>query len=217
MSNSSSIQSKLAMSPVKSTPAPVLCKRELTRIRVITAAIDCISKEGFSAAHTNRIAERADVSWGVLQYHFGDKDSLLQAVLDYIFDDFTSSIREAQINHKQLRDRVSKLIEVVWQQVSKPGYRVSIAILSNAGCNTDSTIDKSRIVDIWSREIGALWRRIIDDLTETPGKSETAKRLMFATLRGFADDLNPPERRTTESLTGELDALADSLTYLLNQ
>ena len=51
-------------------------KRELTRNKVIEAAIDCIYREGFHAANTNRIAEQAGVTWGVLQYHFGDKDGL---------------------------------------------------------------------------------------------------------------------------------------------
>ena len=43
-----------------------LKKREVTRSKVIKAAIDCIYSDGFHAAHTNRIAEKAEVSWGVL-------------------------------------------------------------------------------------------------------------------------------------------------------
>ena len=45
-------------------------KRDLTRARVIQAAINCIYTEGFHAAHTNRIADQADVSWGVLAIPF---------------------------------------------------------------------------------------------------------------------------------------------------
>ena len=74
------------------TAIPKPTKREATRQKVIEAAIDCIYRDGFHAAHTNRIAEEAGVSWGVLQYHFGDKDGLLQAVIDYIFDDFTATL-----------------------------------------------------------------------------------------------------------------------------
>ena len=74
------------------TPGKKPSKSEATRDRVIQAAIDCIYRDGFHAAHTNRIAEQAGVSWGVLQYHFGDKDGLLQAVIDRIFDDFTATL-----------------------------------------------------------------------------------------------------------------------------
>ena len=38
-------------------------KREQTRRRVIAAAIDCIYEQGFNAAHTNRIADAAGVSY----------------------------------------------------------------------------------------------------------------------------------------------------------
>ena len=35
------------------------------------------------------------MTWGVLQYHFGDKDRLLQAVLDHIFNDFLETLENA--------------------------------------------------------------------------------------------------------------------------
>ncbi len=54
----------------------------LTREKVILAAAECVAEEGFAAAHTNRIAERAGVTWGVLQHHFGDQAGLLDAVLE---------------------------------------------------------------------------------------------------------------------------------------
>ena len=192
-------------------------KRELTRNKVIRAAINCIYEEGFNAAHTNRIAERAGVSWGVLQYHFGDKDSLLEAVLDAIFDDFTQTINSAELTQKKLEERIGSLIDVVWQLVSKREYRVSMAILRNAGRDETSSIDDRKMIDIWAVEIGQLWHRLFADLAEAPANSETAKRIMFATLRGFADDLNPRQHKTTTRLQQEFSALSAALTFLLKQ
>ena len=48
-----------------------------TRARVIQAAVDCILDEGFYRASSNRIAERAGVTWGVIQHHFGTREALL--------------------------------------------------------------------------------------------------------------------------------------------
>lgn len=201
------------------TPKPAVktSKREQTRNRVVRAAISCIYQEGFNAAHTNRIAEQADVSWGVLQYHFGDKDGLLQAVLDHIFDDFTATINAAELNQPRLQQRLITLIEVVWQLVSKPEYRVSMAILRNAGRDDSSVIDDRKMVALWSKEIGKLWDLLFADLIETPSNSETAKRIMFATLRGLADDLNPRQRKTAAQLQQEFSALSDALNFLLIQ
>jgi len=198
-------------------PPQKVSKREITRKRVINAAIDCIYKEGFNAAHTNRIAEQAEVSWGVLQYHFGDKDGLLQAVLDSIFKDFTVAINSAELKQTNLSQRISRLIDVVWELVSQPEYRVSMAILRNAGRDEASLIDDKQMVEMWSLEIGKLWSRLFEDLIDTPTNSETAKRIMFATLRGFADDLNPRKHKTTRQLQQEFSALAEALTFLLEQ
>ncbi len=42
----------------------------------------CILDEGFEAASARHIAERAGVTWGVIQYHFGDREALMMAVVD---------------------------------------------------------------------------------------------------------------------------------------
>jgi AcrR family transcriptional regulator len=194
-----------------------LSKRELTRNRVIQAAIDCIYEEGFHAAHTNRIAERAGVSWGVIQYHFGDKDGLLQAVLDDFFNQFTDTLAHSNLSDKQLELRIRALISVIWSLVSKREYRVSIAILRNAGRSKDSAINGQNQTNIWAKKITPLWRQVFTGLMDEPANSETAKRLMFATLRGLADELNPEGKTSSKALEAEFNALGDALTFLLEK
>ena len=192
-------------------------KRELTRNKVICAAIDCIYEEGFHAAHTNRIAEKAGVSWGVLQYHFGDKDGLLQAVLDYIFLDFSDTLSQANLSDKQLKLRIRNLIAVIWSLVSKREYRISNAILRNAGLSKESSINGQKQLNSWAREISCLWRQVFTDLMDEPDNSNAVKRLMFATLRGLADELNPERKASRKKLEEEFNALGDALTYLLEK
>ena len=128
-------------------------KREITRDKVIRAAIDAIYSEGFHAAHTNRIAEEAGVSWGVLQYHFGDKDGLLQAVIDDIFEDFENTLAATTLQGHDLNQRVRQLTEVIWGLVSKKEYRVSLAILRNAGKDDNSSIDGQKQLNRWAKKI----------------------------------------------------------------
>jgi AcrR family transcriptional regulator len=197
------------------TVAVKVSKREITRSKVIRAAIDCIYEEGFYAAHTNRIAEKAGVSWGVIQYHFGDKDGLLQAVLDDYFDYFTDTLAQTNLSDEQLSLRIHSLIEVVWSLVSKREYRVSIAILRNAGRSKDSSINGQNLTNIWAKKITPLWRQLFFGLVEEPANSETVKRLMFATLRGLADELNPKGKTSSKGLKEEFSALGDALSFLL--
>lgn len=189
-------------------------KRELTRRRVIKAAIECIYEHGFNAAHTNRIAEAAGVSWGVLQYHFGDKDGLLQAVLDDSFEDFSSTLRGTELRGDTLRERMGYLIEVVWSLVSKRGYRVTMAILRNAGKDDNSTLNGEKQVANWTRTTSRLWDRLFEDDQPDPQRSEIARHLVFATLRGMADEVNPAGR-SSKAKAREREALAEAITFLL--
>jgi TetR/AcrR family transcriptional regulator, regulator of cefoperazone and chloramphenicol sensitivity len=192
-------------------------KREATREKVIQAAIDCIYRDGFHAAHTNRIAEEAGVSWGVLQYHFGDKDGLLQAVIDYIFDDFSATLESTSLQGDDLQQRVRQLIDVVWALVSKKEYRVSIAILRNAGKDESSSINGQKQLSRWARKTSQLWDELFADKIQEPRQSEIARHLLFATLRGMVDEINPKNVKTKKSIKLECDALGAAITFLLTR
>jgi AcrR family transcriptional regulator len=195
--------------------SPKASKREATREKVIRAAIDCIYRDGFHAAHTNRIAEEAGVSWGVLQYHFGDKDGLLQAVIDYIFDDFSMTLEETKLESKELQPRVRQLIDVIWKLVSKKEYRVSIAILRNAGKDDASKINGQKQLTRWARKTSQLWHELFEDEIQEPQQSDIARHLLFATLRGMVDEINPRSVKTKKAIKLECDALSEAITYLL--
>jgi AcrR family transcriptional regulator len=192
-------------------------KREITREKVIRAAIECIYREGFHAAHTNRIAEEADVSWGVLQYHFGDKDGLLQAVMDYIFTDFAATLEATSLQGADLQQRVRQLIDVVWALVSKKEYRVSIAILRNAGKDQSSSINGQKQLNRWAKKTSQLWDELFADNIREPQQSEIARHLLFATLRGMVDEINPRSIKTKKAIKLECDALSEAITFLLTR
>ena len=62
-------------------------KGEATRARVIEAARGCISELGYHGASSNEIARRAGITWGVIQYHFGTRESVLLAVVDHAIEE----------------------------------------------------------------------------------------------------------------------------------
>jgi len=50
---------------------------ELTRQKVLDAAIQTILEVGYYQASSNAIARRAGVTWGTLQHQFGTREALL--------------------------------------------------------------------------------------------------------------------------------------------
>lgn len=57
-----------------------------TRDALIKAAALLLAEVGYAGATTTRIAVRAGLSRGALQYHFRSKDEIMVAVADYIAD-----------------------------------------------------------------------------------------------------------------------------------
>ena len=74
-----------------------------TRAAIIAETVACILEEGFAAASAKHITERANVSWGVIQYHFGDRDQLLMAVVDQGFAGLQQTLAEVELPAGPLR------------------------------------------------------------------------------------------------------------------
>jgi len=58
--------------------------REIRRLQLIMAAIESISKRGFSDTTLKHVTEGADLSHGVVNYHFDSKESLYDATLGFL-------------------------------------------------------------------------------------------------------------------------------------
>src|SRR3954462_4738697 len=68
-------------------------RADRTRALVIDETVRCVIEEGFGAASAKHITERAGVTWGVIQYHFGDRDGLLMAVVDKGFGQLLETLQ----------------------------------------------------------------------------------------------------------------------------
>src|SRR6201986_1546408 len=79
-------------------------RSDRTRALVIEETILCVREEGFAAASTRHISERAGVTWGVIQYHFGDRDGLLMAVVDDGVARLLESLSSADVSDLPLRE-----------------------------------------------------------------------------------------------------------------
>lgn len=103
-------------------------RADRTRELLIDETIRCIREEGFSAASTRHIIERAGVSWGVIQYHFGDRDGLLTAVIENAVDRLVDSLAELA-EPAQSMDDSQTLVESVWAALANPPAMAGLEIL----------------------------------------------------------------------------------------
>ena len=65
-----------------------------TKSRIIAAAIQAFSSDGYEGASTRQIAALAHENQGLITYHFGNKENLWKAAVDALFGGFRAQLEE---------------------------------------------------------------------------------------------------------------------------
>jgi AcrR family transcriptional regulator len=183
-----------------------------TRDAIIQETVRCINEEGFAAASANHIAERAGVTWGVIQYHFGDRNGLLSAVIVDSFQRLRRGVESLAVPDGPLRQRVEVVVDAAWAAFSGPESRASFEILISARAGRD----RERVDELegMARDLRSLSGLLFGNRVDLGGEEAVIGELLWATLRGLvmAQMLTS---RTIDS-TRERSLLVDLITGVLD-
>ncbi|MDE3246409.1 MAG: TetR family transcriptional regulator [Acidobacteriota bacterium] len=104
---------------------------------ILTAAAHILEKEGFEAATTNRVAQKAGVSIGSLYQYFPNKESLVRALNDHHTQEILDllrrrfgELREAPLE-SSVRAMVQTMVEV--HRVNPALHRVLVNVVPSVG------------------------------------------------------------------------------------
>ena len=114
--------------PTRQTSAPRR-RGDQTRARIIDETVRCIVEEGFAAATAKHVAERAGVTWGVIQYHFGDRNGVLMAVVDDGVAKLLDSLSAADVSALPMQERIEVVVDTAWDCYSSPTSMAAFEIL----------------------------------------------------------------------------------------
>ncbi len=84
----------------------------VTQQKLLDAAVEAFSENGFKGTSTRDIAERAGVHHPLITYHFKNKDQLWRTAADHIFSAFTRSLAQSFEKNKSMtpKERMSAMI-----------------------------------------------------------------------------------------------------------
>jgi AcrR family transcriptional regulator len=162
--------------PTRRTSAPRR-RGDDTRAKIIDETVRCIVEEGFSAATAKHVAERAGVTWGVIQYHFGDRNGLLMAVVDDGVTRLVNSLSSADVSELPLRRRIEVVVDTAWNCYSSPTSMAAFEILRETR-GGPAPSSRRHLLDM-NAAVGQLGRLITTD----PAHAGVAE-VIWATLRG---------------------------------
>lgn len=72
-----------------------LKRRDQTRRDLIAATLDSIAKDGFAETTLEKVSKRANVSRGLVNFHFVSKEKLLMETLEQLSEEYAASWRKA--------------------------------------------------------------------------------------------------------------------------
>jgi AcrR family transcriptional regulator len=185
-------------------------RAERTRARVIDETVRCILEEGFAAASAKHITERAGVTWGVVQYHFGDRHGLLMSVVDKGFAELTQALRALPVDAENARDRTEFIVDAAWAAFSSPTSMAALEILIATRAMRDPAAAEhlAALADMFAK----LGKHIGEGLKAR--HAAAIGNLIWATLRGLVvSALVVPESPDTRR---ELRALVDMITHYVD-
>ncbi len=192
---------------------------EKTRQAVMDAAIHCLASEGYHRASSNRIAREAGLTWGVIQYHFGDREGIYRAVLDTIIDAYVLELDQlaARSAGQSISERLQMLADAVWILLNQPGYLATMELLINLSRDPDAVLNTKPYVKRWARRMAELWQQIFPEFSGDHQGSANARQIFFAALRGFIDNRVIGQWPKKSAPPGMLEDLVRACTVLLQE
>lgn len=159
-------------------------RRAKTRELVLRTALECLREEGLAGTSASKIASRCELSWGVIQYHFGDRAGLLLALLDRGFESMEASLPSLEGDSRDASERLRSLFEGMKSAMEHPDHRVLIDVQVELGRDRrHRPAVRKRAAQIRNR-LSELWRKTLPEFP--PEQVDRAERLATLGLQGLS-------------------------------
>jgi len=148
------------MSTTSPAPPRLRQKRsEVTRRRILDAAVECLVEDGYAATSTLSIQQRANVSRGRLLHHFRSRDELLLAALDHLFEARQAALDERMKTAGTGRRRIDAALDLVWESFHDPLWLAASEMWIAARTNPHL----ARALAAHERQLGARIRQVLGE------------------------------------------------------
>lgn len=165
--------------------------------RVLDAAVATILEEGYYRSSSNRIAQRAGVTWGAIQHQFGTREGILLEVLDDGWSGLLQRIRDARIVGDTLEERLHAVLDVLATYYERPEHLAHVQILLDLIENPNTTAETRAAVLAYGANLQAAWQSLFHPAMGDAADDHQLISYAFVAMRGYLMG-NALARRITE-------------------
>jgi AcrR family transcriptional regulator len=161
------------------------------RDHIVDAAIDCILEEGLYKTSSNRIAIRAGMTWGAIQYYFGSRQAILLAVYERYVRSFEIRLQVATVQGDTLESRLRTFAKLVWDFHRSPEYIAYLQVMLNLAADQEMSTQtralRARLRAIATKRLPHLMGEVLD---APPTEQAVIEAAAYVTdlLRSLATD-----------------------------
>ena len=158
---------------------------EVTRQKVLDAAVATILEVGYYQASSNAIARKAGVTWGALQHQFGTREALLLEVLNVRWDRFREQLTTAEIRGSTLEERLDHVLDVLATHYAVPEHLVQLQILLDLTHNPDTSEEAREAVAAYGRALNDAWQPLFVQALGPAARFRPLVVYAFVAMRGY--------------------------------
>lgn len=159
-----------AAKPVRRTQAE---RSAETRLRILTAAVDCLYEQGYGATTTVSVATRANVSRGAMLHHFPSKADLMLATLSHVLELNTANFAAAAAKIADPWERYAALPDIRLEAGTQPAGVAFMEVM--VGARSDEAV-RSRF-DEFQQQLNVRTLQRQSDWARASGVKVTARDL----------------------------------------
>jgi AcrR family transcriptional regulator len=157
------------------------------RVAVVEAAIQCILERGIYRASSNAIAERAGVTWGAIQHHFGSREVLMLAVMEEGQQRLRRLLNEAELRGGSVEERVGEYLAVLDAYYGSREYLAFMQVLLTLAHDPRTSEQTLTVMQQITESVEADLHRLAAEVLAGTGVDEVELGpVLFHALRGMA-------------------------------
>lgn len=161
---------------------------EASRKHVLDVALRLLASGGPEAVSVKLIAKEADVTWGTVQYQFGDSDGFWAATIRHILDTAGPHVW-SRPSAGSVDTRVAEIIDLLWNAYDSP-YNAAVSNLRAALAKDRAELERSyprtaSALDALEDNLFKQFREFFDGITVDPRHARQVSALLPAALRGL--------------------------------
>ncbi|WP_051879270.1 TetR/AcrR family transcriptional regulator [Streptomyces sp. NRRL B-24720] len=142
-----------------------------TRQLLLDATVQVLVEQGYAQFSTLAVGEAAGVTRGRLVHHFPTKQSLIEATLDHLVEQYTARApqRREMIVNGPPEGRIVRALDLLWSLKRSREYQACLELMAGARGDAELRGALHRFEQRLNEELATVIRRLVGPVADRPG------------------------------------------------